>query len=94
MYIELISARKLIQAIDSIPWVRCASGNVFLFSTQAGQCFILLKLFEEEESAILNEHVLNFKKKYQHFACTTYLYQCYFLLQVVIYNPLDTPVHI
>ena len=28
--IKLISVRKLIQVIDSIPWVRCASGNVFL----------------------------------------------------------------
>ena len=28
-YIKLISVRKLIQVIHSIPWVRCASGNVF-----------------------------------------------------------------
>ena len=28
--IKLISVRKLIQVIDSIPWVRCASGIVFL----------------------------------------------------------------
>ena len=27
---KLISFRKIIQAIESIPWVRCASGNVFL----------------------------------------------------------------
>ena len=27
---KLISVRNMIQAIDSIPWVRCASGNVFV----------------------------------------------------------------
>ena len=31
---KLFSVRNMIQVIDSIPWVRCASGNVFqLFST-------------------------------------------------------------
>ena len=30
-YMKLISVRKIIQVIDSIPWVRCASGNVWLF---------------------------------------------------------------
>jgi hypothetical protein len=29
-YFKLISVRNIIQAKDSIPWVRCASGNVFL----------------------------------------------------------------
>ena len=30
-YIKLISVRKPIQVIDSIPWVRCASGNVWYY---------------------------------------------------------------
>ena len=29
---KLISVRNMIQVIDSIPWVRCASGNVSTFS--------------------------------------------------------------
>ena len=29
-YFKSISVRNMIQVIDSIPWVRCASGNVFL----------------------------------------------------------------
>ena len=28
---KLISVRKMIQDIDAMPWVRCASGNVFVF---------------------------------------------------------------
>ena len=28
-YFKLISVRKIIQVIGSIPWVRCASGNIF-----------------------------------------------------------------
>ena len=30
---KLISVRNMIQVIDSMPWVRCASGNVFFFSS-------------------------------------------------------------
>ena len=30
-HFKLISVRNMIQVIDSIPWVRCASGNVFIF---------------------------------------------------------------
>ena len=29
-YFKLISVRKIIQVLDSIPWVRCANGNVSL----------------------------------------------------------------
>ena len=29
-YFKLLSVRKLIQVRDAIPWVRCASGNIFL----------------------------------------------------------------
>ena len=30
MQVEFYSAGEITQVIDSIPWVRCASGNVFL----------------------------------------------------------------
>ena len=32
MHVELYIAGEITQVIDSIPWVRCASGNVLLFS--------------------------------------------------------------
>ena len=30
--LKLFQLKKIIQVLDSIPWVRCASGNVFLHS--------------------------------------------------------------
>ena len=34
---KLISVRKMIQVIDSIPWVRCASGNVLVLLRNFGE---------------------------------------------------------
>ena len=36
---EINMAQKLIQVIDSIPWVRCASGNAFFNDSQLKKSF-------------------------------------------------------
>ena len=57
---KLISVRNMIQVIDSIPWIRCASGNVFFQFFSSSIFLYFFSTFFNFFSSTFSDFFLNF----------------------------------